>query len=81
MRVHTSNFRVVGFTAAVALPELVAIGRAAAIPVVDDLGSGCLIDLTPYGLPGEPTVQDAVAAGAAWSPSAATSSSAPRRPG
>ena len=65
MRVHTSNFRVVGFTATVELPELVAIGRAAAIPVVDDLGSGCLIDLAPYGLPGEPTVQDAVAAGAA----------------
>ena len=64
MRVHTSNFRVVGFTATVELPELVAIGRAAAIPVVDDLGSGCLIDLAPYGLPGEPTVQDAVAAGA-----------------
>jgi len=65
LRVHTSNFRVVGFTATVELPELVAIGRAAAIPVVDDLGSGCLVDLTPYGLPGEPTVQDAVAAGAA----------------
>jgi len=65
MRVHTSNFRVVGFTATVALPELVAIGRAAAIPVIDDLGSGCLVDLAPYGLPGEPTVQDAVAAGAA----------------
>jgi L-seryl-tRNA(Ser) seleniumtransferase len=65
MRVHTSNFRVVGFTATVELPELVAIGRAAGIPVVDDLGSGCLINLAPYGLPGEPTVQDAVAAGAA----------------
>jgi L-seryl-tRNA(Ser) seleniumtransferase len=65
MRVHTSNFRVVGFTATVELPELVTIGRAAAVPVVDDLGSGCLIDLAPYGLPGEPTVQDAVAAGAA----------------
>jgi L-seryl-tRNA(Ser) seleniumtransferase len=65
MRVHTSNFRVVGFTATVELADLVAIGRAAAIPVVDDLGSGCLIDLAPFGLPGEPTVQDAVAAGAA----------------
>jgi len=64
MRVHTSNFRVVGFTAAVDLPELVAVGRAAAIPVMDDLGSGSLIDLAPHGLPGEPTVQSAVAAGA-----------------
>ncbi len=64
MRVHTSNFRVVGFTASVELPDLVSIGRAAAVPVLDDLGSGCLIDLAPYGLPGEPTVQDAVAAGA-----------------
>jgi L-seryl-tRNA(Ser) seleniumtransferase len=64
MRVHTSNFRVVGFTEAVDLPELVAIGRAAGVPVLDDLGSGCLVDLAPYGLPGEPTVQDAVAAGA-----------------
>ncbi len=64
MRVHTSNFRVVGFTATVELPELAAIGQAAAIPVIDDLGSGCLIDLAPFGLPGEPTVQDAVAAGA-----------------
>jgi L-seryl-tRNA(Ser) seleniumtransferase len=65
MRVHTSNFRVVGFTASVDLPDLVEIGRAATVPVVDDLGSGCLVDLAPYGLPGEPTVQDAVAAGAA----------------
>jgi len=65
MRVHTSNFRVVGFTASVELPELVAVGRAAGIPVMDDLGSGCLVDLAPYGLPGEPTVQDAVSAGAA----------------
>ena len=64
MRVHTSNFRVIGFTATVDLPELVAIGRAAAIPVVDDLGSGCLVDLAPFGLSGEPTVQDAVTAGA-----------------
>jgi L-seryl-tRNA(Ser) seleniumtransferase len=64
MRVHTSNFRVVGFTESVELPELVAVGRAAAVPVLDDLGSGCLVDLSPLGLPGEPTVQDAVAAGA-----------------
>lgn len=65
LRVHTSNFRVVGFTETVGLPEMVAIGAAAGVPVMDDLGSGCLIDLSAYGLPGEPTVQDAVAAGAA----------------
>lgn len=64
LRVHTSNFRVVGFTETVELPELVAIGRAAGVPVLDDLGSGCLVDLSPHGLPGEPTVQDAVATGA-----------------
>jgi len=64
LRVHTSNFRVVGFTAAVELPELVAVGRAAGVPVMDDLGSGSLVDLSAHGLPGEPTVQDAVAAGA-----------------
>ncbi|HWR97595.1 MAG TPA: L-seryl-tRNA(Sec) selenium transferase [Candidatus Methanoperedens sp.] len=64
LRVHTSNFRVVGFTAAVDLPELVAVGRAAGVPVMDDLGSGSLVDLSTHGLPGEPTVQAAVAAGA-----------------
>jgi len=64
LRVHTSNFRVVGFTASVGLAELVAVGRASAVPVMDDLGSGSLVDLSAYGLPGEPTVQDAVAAGA-----------------
>jgi L-seryl-tRNA(Ser) seleniumtransferase len=64
LRVHTSNFRVVGFTAAVELPELVRIGSAAGVPVMDDLGSGCLVDLSAFGLPGEPTVQEAVATGA-----------------
>ncbi len=64
LRVHTSNFRIVGFTESVSLPELVAIGRAAGVPVMDDLGSGCLVDLSAHGLPDEPTVQDAVAAGA-----------------
>jgi L-seryl-tRNA(Ser) seleniumtransferase len=64
LRVHTSNFRVVGFTESVEFAELVAIGRAAGVPVLDDLGSGSLVDLTPFGLPGEPTVQQTVAAGA-----------------
>jgi L-seryl-tRNA(Ser) seleniumtransferase len=64
MRVHTSNFRVTGFTSSVSIEELVALGQEADVPVVDDLGSGTLLDTTPYGLMAEPTVQDSVAAGA-----------------
>ena len=64
MKVHTSNFRVLGFTAAVELPELVAIGRAAGVPVLDDLGSGALVDLAGFDLPAEPMVSRRVAAGA-----------------
>ncbi len=65
MRVHSSNFRLVGFTSEVALEELVAIGRKHDLPVLDDLGSGCLLDTTLYGLAPEPTVQQSVKAGAA----------------
>ena len=57
LKVHTSNYRIIGFTEEAGLDELVALGKDRGIPVMDDLGSGCLIDLTPYGLPGEPTVQ------------------------
>lgn len=64
LRVHTSNFRVVGFTAEVSTAELVALGRRRGVAVMDDLGSGCLVDLAPHGLPHEPRVQDSVAAGA-----------------
>jgi L-seryl-tRNA(Ser) seleniumtransferase len=64
MKVHTSNFRMVGFTASVDLPALVALGREAALPVVEDLGSGALVDLAAYGLPHEPVVRERVAAGA-----------------
>ena len=64
LRVHTSNFRVVGFTSEVSTAELVALGRARGVPVMDDLGSGSLVDLGPYGLPAEPRVQESVAAGA-----------------
>jgi L-seryl-tRNA(Ser) seleniumtransferase len=64
MKVHTSNYRIVGFTAEVALEELVAIGRRHGLHVIEDLGSGSFVDLTPYGLPGEPTVQEAVRTGA-----------------
>jgi L-seryl-tRNA(Ser) seleniumtransferase len=64
VKVHTSNYRIVGFTADVDLRELVAIGRERRVPVLDDLGSGALVDLTAYGLPAEPVVANRVAAGA-----------------
>jgi len=64
VRVHTSNYKITGFTKEVSLSDLVALGRAANVPVVDDLGSGALIDLSKYGLPKEPMVQESLAAGA-----------------
>jgi L-seryl-tRNA(Ser) seleniumtransferase len=64
LRVHTSNFRILGFTAEVPLPELVTLGRSKDLPVMEDLGSGCLVDLTPLGLDPEPTVQETIRAGA-----------------
>jgi len=63
LKVHTSNYRVLGFTAQVPAKELVQLGRQRGIPVIEDLGSGCLVDLRPYGFPYEPTVPEAVAAG------------------
>lgn len=63
LRVHASNFRMIGFTAAVPAQELVALGRTKGIPVMEDLGSGSLIDLVRFGLPAEPTVQEVLAAG------------------
>jgi L-seryl-tRNA(Ser) seleniumtransferase len=65
LKVHTSNYRIVGFTSAVELEELVALGRDHDLPVVEDLGSGALVDLTTLGLPKEPVVRERVAAGAA----------------
>ncbi len=64
LRVHTSNYRIEGFTSDVALADLVALGRKHGIPVADDLGSGALVDLAPYGLKGEPLVKESLAAGA-----------------
>ena len=63
LRVHTSNYRVVGFTAAPTLAELVDVARAAGVPLIEDLGSGALVDLAPYGIPDEPVVRAHVAAG------------------
>jgi L-seryl-tRNA(Ser) seleniumtransferase len=64
LKVHPSNYRVVGFTEGVATAELAALGRARGIPVLEDLGSGSFLDLRPWGLPREPTVPETVAAGA-----------------
>ncbi len=63
LRVHTSNYRIVGFTTEVSLPDLVQLGQAHHVPVMEDLGSGMLLDLQPYGLPDEPTVPQVVASG------------------
>ncbi len=63
LRVHTSNFRVVGFTHAPSLEELAALARQRGLRVMDDLGSGSLVDLAPYGITGEPAVQASVRAG------------------
>ena len=63
-KVHPSNFRLLGFTKEVPLPELVALGRRYGLYVIEDLGGGCLVDLGRYGLEREPTVQEAVASGA-----------------
>ncbi len=64
MRIHTSNFRVRGFTQAATIEELVALGKEHNIPVIDDAGSGAAVDLTPFGLPGEPVVSEGIRAGA-----------------
>jgi len=63
MKVHRSNYSVVGFTAEVAVQELVQLGSTHSIPVMEDLGSGMFIDLSKYGLLREPTVQETVASG------------------
>lgn len=63
LKVHCSNYRIIGFTAEVSLADLVDIGRRHGLPVMEDLGSGCFMDLSQFGLEGEPTVQDAVKAG------------------
>jgi L-seryl-tRNA(Ser) seleniumtransferase len=64
MRIHTSNYRVRGFTKAVGLEDLIAHGRKHNVPVVDDAGSGAGVDLARFGLPGEPLVSDGIKLGA-----------------
>lgn len=63
LKVHCSNYRIVGFTAEVSLKDLVALGRSRGLPVMEDLGSGSFIDLSPFGLYREPTVQETVQTG------------------
>ena len=63
LKVHTSNFRILGFTAEVPIKDLVALGQAKGVPMMEDLGSGCFLDLSRYGMESEPTVQEAVQAG------------------
>lgn len=64
LKVHTSNYRIVGFTETVGIDELIPLAKEHEIPVVEDLGSGVLIDLSKYGITYEPTVQESIAKGA-----------------
>ncbi len=63
LRVHSSNFKIVGFTHSVTLEELVALGNRYELPLFDDLGSGCFLDTTRFGLDPEPTVQQSISLG------------------
>ncbi len=64
LKVHTSNYKIVGFSAEVSLEDMVAIGKKHNVPVMEDLGSGAIIDLSRHGLPKEPLVAERVALGA-----------------
>ncbi len=64
LKVHTSNYRIVGFSSDVPLAELVALGRQRGVPVMEDLGSGALVDMSTFGLPREPLVSESIDAGA-----------------
>jgi L-seryl-tRNA(Ser) seleniumtransferase len=64
LRVHPSNYRVIGFTSEVGLGELAALAHSRGVLLLDDLGAGALVDLEPFGLPHEPTVRESIEAGA-----------------
>src|SRR5262249_13874259 len=64
MQIHTSNYRVCGFTKAVPLADLVALGKKHSVKVIDDAGSGALLDFGRVGFQGEPVVRASIAAGA-----------------
>ena len=63
LKVHTSNFKIVGFTDSVSLVDMVKLGKEKGLPVIEDLGSGSLVDLEQFGIHDEPTVQNSVRAG------------------
>lgn len=63
LKVHTSNFKILGFTESVSIDEICKLGKDKDIPVIEDIGSGVLVDLSKYGLEYEPTVQDSIKAG------------------
>lgn len=64
LKVHTSNYRIDGFSSSVSTKDIANVAHQAGLPLAEDLGSGTLVDLADYGLPHEPTVQDAIKAGA-----------------
>ncbi len=64
LKVHTSNYKIIGFTESAGLDSLAALGKESSLPVVEDLGSGAVIDLSEYGLPKEPVVSERIALGA-----------------
>jgi L-seryl-tRNA(Ser) seleniumtransferase len=64
MKVHTSNYRVVGFSEAASLKEIVELARQRNLVAIDDIGSGAVIDLAPYGITGEPIAADSIRTGA-----------------
>ncbi|MEK7237880.1 MAG: L-seryl-tRNA(Sec) selenium transferase, partial [Nitrospirota bacterium] len=63
LKIHQSNYRIIGFTEEISIKELMKLGREFRVPVMADLGSGCMIDLEKYGIFGEPTVQDIIKTG------------------
>lgn len=64
LKVHTSNYRIVGFTNTVTIADLAPLAKERELPLIEDLGSGVLVDLSKYGLTYEPTVQDSIKSGA-----------------
>lgn len=63
LKVHTSNFKILGFTEEVSVEELVELGRSKGIPFIEDIGSGTLVDFSKYGFTYEPTVQESIRKG------------------
>ena len=64
LRVHPSNYRIIGFTEEATIAEMAALGKRHGLPAHDDIGSGALVDFTPFGLPDEPMAQASIKAGA-----------------